>query len=83
MPTRFRARRRLWLAIAATAALGVVPAAADVVSAGPDAVTVTVYRGEAQSAEDLRNAGEDDTTGLTPPRGRGGRYSGITLRWRL
>jgi hypothetical protein len=65
MPTRFRASARLclWLVVA-IAALFAAPAAADVVSAGPAAVTVTVYRAEAQSAEDLRNAGDDDTTGL-------------------
>jgi hypothetical protein len=40
------------------------PAFADVVSVQPDAVSVTVYRGDAASAADLRDRGDSDTSGL-------------------
>jgi hypothetical protein len=56
--------RRARLCLALAAALFAAPALADVVSPAPDAVAVTVYRGEAQSAEDLRQAADADATGL-------------------
>ena len=40
------------------------PASADVVSAGPEHVAVTVYRDQPMSAAQLRDEGDDDTSGL-------------------
>jgi len=60
-----RVDRRGWLAAALVLLALPVPGLTDVVSKGPDAVAVTIYRDHPASAESLRGEGDqDDTSGL-------------------